>query len=191
MCVLSGITYSANIHSYYNLVKPFFFFISVSDPQPGILQKYQGKKRDEGWGGFWEMWIIGASMLWRWRWITCFWMNSQHSFQFDMGILRKTLFFFSRSTYTTLMNNAFDAAENTFILTVCLRILGNRIFHSKKENGLLNMINEPTSMLCNTDIWINANDETALTMISLTDEMSIASPPRPSSICRCISKLCL
>lgn len=47
MCVLSGITYSANIHSYYNLVKPFFFFISVSDPQPGILQKYQGKKRDE------------------------------------------------------------------------------------------------------------------------------------------------
>lgn len=48
---------------------------------------------------------------------------------------------FSRSTYRTLMNNASDAAENTFILTVCLRITGNRIFHrkKKKENGLLNM----------------------------------------------------
>lgn len=55
------------------------------------------------------------------------------------GNFQKNKFFFLFSFFcpdplTTLMNNAFDAAENTFILTVCLRILGNRIFHSKKEN---------------------------------------------------------
>lgn len=48
---------------------------------------------------------------------------------------------FSSSTFTTLMNNASDAAENSFILTMCLKIMANRVFHKKKKrksHGLLN-----------------------------------------------------
>lgn len=146
------------------------------------------------------MWIIAASMHWRWRWFL-----TDHMLLNEFSALtliqhgdfseKKKNTFVSSSTYTTLMNNASDAAENTFILTVCLRITGNRIFLRKKSENLMDCwiwLNEPTSMLCNTDIWNNANDKTALTMISLRDEMSahksIASAGvSPNSVYRLLS----
>lgn len=125
-------------------------------------------KKEERWGGFWEMWIIGASMRWRWRW---FLMDSQHSFQFHMGISLK-------STSTPLMNNASDAAEKTLLYRLRSRITGTRISHKKRISWIVEFwLNEPTSKLCNTNIWNNANDKTTLTMISLRDEMTVPMSP--------------
>lgn len=62
--------------------------------------------------------------------------EGSHAFERVLGTLSKRVSqknTFSSSTFTTLTNNASDAAENSFILTVCLRIMGNRVFHRKKK----------------------------------------------------------
>lgn len=70
----------------------------------------------------------------------------------------------------------------TLLYRLHSRITGTRISHKKKKKKEISWIvefwlNEPTSKLCNTDIWNNANDKTALTMISLRDEMTVPMSP--------------
>lgn len=162
--------------------KSFFFFISISDPQHGIRQKYQEKKRDEGWGGFWEMWIIGASL--RWRCLKDHMLLNAFSALFPREFLRKTSFPVPLSQHWWIM---LLMLLRTVLYWLCAWGLWEIEFSTgkkkKKEkkiswNFVEFWLNEPTSMLCNTDIWNNANHKTALTVILLTDEMTVPTSPQ-------------
>jgi len=124
------------------ILKSLFFLLSASDPQLGIRQKYQGKKRDEGWGVYWDMWIIGASLHWRWLKDHMLLNAFSALFPSQRGDFSET--HFSSSNFTTLMNNASDAAENSFILAMCSKIMANSFPQKKrkkkkrKSHGLLN-----------------------------------------------------
>lgn len=83
-------------------------------------------------------------------------LDGSHAFEWILGthsdstwgfLRKKKNTFVSSSTYTTL-NNASDAAENTFILTVCLRITGIEFSTEKKRENLMD---------CWMTKWANVN----------------------------------